>query len=285
MAITNYDSIISARSSGQYEDPWYIKTESITPLAAGNWVSFLNAGGTPSSVNISLTSAAGGVALCSTHNGAMTLTTNAVASNRYILTAGAGVASIAGFAAVMLVDVLWGITGISYTGSTFEINSTALTRSTSGVGNQIMCVMQTSNATNANTTATITYTNAQGTTGRTSTGIVMSTASRAHHCRPVGQPFCYLQAGDNGVRSVEKISFNATIASGACSIYIVKPLLMLPMMGANSWTEKDQTLQFEGMIQINEGTDGKLPYLGWIAAAAGTGANTNFIAQIRTVYG
>ncbi len=222
MAITNYDSIISARSSGQYEDPF---------------------------------------ALCSTHNGAMTLTTNAVASNRYILTAGAGVAAISGFSAVMLVDVLWGISGISYTGSTFDINSTALTRSTSGIGNQIMCVMQTSNATNANTTATITYTNAQGTTGRTSTGIVMTTAS------------------------VEKISFNATIASGACSVYIVKPLIMIPMLGANSWTEKDQTLQFEGMIQISEGTDGKLPYLGWIAAAGGTGANTNFIAQIRTVYG
>lgn len=287
MAITNYDSIIAARAAGQYEDPFCMKSESITPLAAGHWVSFLNAGGSPSSVLLSVTSAAGGVALCSTHAGAMTLTTNSTAYTRYLLTAGAGAASNVGFSCAMLLDVLWGISGISYTGSTYEINSTAvpLTRSTDGVGNQIMFVMQTSNSTAVNTTATITYTNSDGTTGRTSTGIVASTLARAHHIRPTGQPFCYLQAGDVGVRSIEKISFNSTVASGSCQIFIVKPLVTIPLVGAGVYVEKDQTMQIEGMLRLSEGTDGKLPYLGWIAAGAGTAANTCFFAQIRTVYG
>jgi hypothetical protein len=285
MAITNYDSIISARSSGHYEDPFYIKGETFTPLAAGNWISLLNMGGTPSSINVSLTSAAGGVALCSTHEGAMQLTTNSTNFNRYLLSAGAGQQGVASLGCAWLLDVLWGISGIPYTGATFEINSTALTRSTDGLGNRIMCVQQTNNATNANTTATITYTNSNGTTGRTSTGIVMTTASRAHHCRPVGQPFCYLQDGDNGVRSVEKISFNATIASGLCQIYIVKPLLIVPLLGSGMYTERDQTLQIEGMIKLSEGTDGKLPYLGWIASGTAAVANTVFYSQIKTVYG
>ena len=285
MALTNYDSIIAARSSGQYEDPFYIKSESITPNAAGHWISFLNAAGTPSSHT--LTSAAGGVALCSTHAGAMLLTTNSTEFSRYLISAGVGSMGVGSLGCAMLIDVLWGIAGIPYTGATFEINSTAspLTRSTNGIGNEIMFVMQTSNATNANTTATITYTNSDGTTGRTSTGIVMSTLSRAHMCRPTGQPFCYQAAGDIGVKSIEKISFNATIASGSCQLFIVKPLLVVPIIGSGGYVEKDQVLQLEGMIKLNEGSDGKMPYLGWIASGIGAVANTVFYSQIRTVYG
>jgi hypothetical protein len=217
----------------------------------------------------------------------MPLTTNSTSYNRYLLTAGAGNMGVASLGCAMLLDVLWGISGIPYTGSTYDINSTAvpLTRSTNGIGNQIMFVMQTSNSTAVNTTATITYTNSNGTTGRTSTGIVMSTLARAHNIRPIGQPFCNLQAGDVGVKSIEKISFNATVASGSCQIFIVKPILTVPLIASGGYIERDQTLQIEGMTRLAEGTDGKLPYLGWIASGIGAVANTAFYAQIKTVYG
>jgi hypothetical protein len=285
MAISNYDSIISARSSGQYTDPFCIKSESITPLAAGHWVSMINMGGTPSSVLGSLTSAAGGVALNSTHAGAIPISTQSTALGQYLLTAGCGAQGIGSLGCAMLVDVLWGISGISYTGATYEIASTALTRSTDGVGNQIMVVMQASHTSATNTTATVTYTNSDGTTGRVASVVVMTTLSRAHHIRPTGMPFVQLAAGDVGVKGVQKISFNATIGAGACQIYIVKPLLTIPIIGGGGYVEKDQTLQFEGMIRLNEGTDGKMPYLGWIASGVGAVANTVFYSQIRIVYG
>ena len=283
MAISNYDSIISARSSGQYEDPFCIKSESITPLAAGHWISFLNAGGTPSSYLIS--SAAGGVALNSTHAGAIPLTTNSTNFNRYLLTAGAGQSGVASLGCAMLLDVLWGIGGITYTGATYDINSTALTRSTDGIGNQIMFVMSASHTTATNSTVTITYTNSGGTTGRTITPLVLTTLSRAHHIRPTGFPFCQLAAGDVGVKSIEKVTFASTIGAGNCQIYIVKPILTIPFLGSGMYTERDQTLQIEGMTLLNEGSDGKLPYLGWIASGIGAVANTVFYSQIKTVYG
>jgi len=287
MAITNYDSIISARSSGQYTDPFCIKSEAVTPLAAGHWISMLNMGGTPSSILGSLTSAAGGVALNSTHAGAIPISTQSTALSQYLLTAGCGAQGIGSLGCAMLVDVLWGISGIAYTGATYEIGSTAapLTRSTDGIGNQIMFVQQTSNATSVNTTATITYTNSAGTTGRVASGIVATTLSRAHHIRPTGLPFVQLQAGDVGVKTIEKVSFSATVASGSCQIFIVKPLLTIPVIGGGGYVEKDQTLQFEGMIKLSEGTDGKMPYLGWIASGVGAVANTVFYSQIRIVYG
>ena len=285
MAITNYDSIISARSSGQYEDPFCIKSESITPLAAGHWVSMLNMSGTPSSINTVLTSAAGGVALNSTHAGAIRISTHSTTLNHYLLTAGCGAQGIGSLGCAMLVDVLWGISGIAYTGATYDIASTALTRSTDGVGNQILFVQQTSNSTAVNTTATITYTNSEGTTGRVCSGIVATTLSRAHHIRPTGLPFVQLAAGDVGVKSIEKINFNSTVASGSCQIFIVKPLLTIPIVGSGAYIEKDQTLQFEGMIRLTPGTDDKMPYLGWIASGIGAVANTVFYSQIRIVYG
>jgi hypothetical protein len=242
-------------------------------------------GGTPASYVIS--SAAGGVALNSTHAGAIPLTTNSTTMSRYLLTAGAGQQGVASLGAAMLLDVLWGIGGISYTGATYDINSTIapLTRSTNGIGNQIMFVEQTSHSTANNSTFTITYTNSAGTTGRTITGAVMSTLSRAHHIRPIGMPFCQLAAGDVGVKSIEKISFSATVGSGSCQIYIVKPILTIPLIGSGMYVEKDQTLQIEGMTLLAEGTDGKLPYLGWIASGIGAVANTVFYSQIKTVYG
>lgn len=283
MAINSYDSIISARSSGQYEDPWYMKSESITPYAAGQWISYIRASGVPSSATI--TSAAGGVAMCSTHAGALPITTQSSAFKHYLLSAGCGVARNDGLSVVGLVDVLWGISGIPYTGSTYDINSTAvpLTRSTNGVGAQIMVVMDTSHTSATNTTATITYTNSAGTTGKTVT-VVMTTGSRAHHIRPAGYPFCTLAAGDAGVLSIEKISFNSTIGAGACSIFLVKPIMFMPTLGPYQWIERDATLQIEGLTQMPYGTDGKLPYYAFIGQAAGTTANTNLWAQVRTVW-
>jgi hypothetical protein len=279
MAITNYDGIIAARSCGYYEDPFCMKTESITPQAANVWHSFLNCAGSPSSLTI--TSAAGGVIMNSTVAGAISLSTPATAQSHYLHAAGVSVSGAAGFAAMMLVDVLWGIKGIPLTGTTYDINSSAWVRSTNGLNVQIGIVTDVTGSTAS--TIIVNYTGDDGTTGKST--VLLTTASKIHAMQPVGQPWATLQGTHRGCKSIQSINVGTTIANKTISIIAFKPLLVIPTVAANSWIERDATLQIAGMVPLEKGTDEKGPYLAWIGLASGTGACASFTSQIRKVSG
>jgi hypothetical protein len=279
MAIVSYDGIISARSSGQYEDPFYIKTESITPQAAGVWHSFLNCAGSPAS--LAITSAAGGVAMNSTIQGAIQLSTPATALSHYLHSAGVCVSTHMGFGAMMLVDVIWGMKGIPLTGTTFDIASTAWTRSTNGVNVQIGIVTDVTGSTAS--TIIVNYTGDDGTTGKST--VLLTTASKIHCMSPVGNPWATLQATHKGCKSIQSINVGTTIANKTITIIAFKPLMVIPTVKDNVWVERDATLQIAGMTPLEKGTDEKGPYLAWLGLSAGTGACATFMAQIRKVSG
>ena len=50
MTITNYDGIVNARANGGSDDPVWIKNTSITPAAAGHWLSLLRSAGSPRAI-------------------------------------------------------------------------------------------------------------------------------------------------------------------------------------------------------------------------------------------
>jgi hypothetical protein len=279
MAIVSYDGIISARSSGQYEDPFYMKTESITPQAANVWHSFCNVGGSPSSLTI--TSAAGGITMNSTVAGALSLTTPATAVSHYLHSAGVCVSTHMGFGAMMLVDVIWAIKGIPLTGTTYDINSSAWVRSTDGINVQMAVVTDATAATAS--TIIINYTGHDGTTGKST--CLMTTASKIHAINPVGQPWATLQATHRGVKSIQSINVGTTIATKTVSIIAFKPLMVIPTVKDNIWIERDATLQIAGITPLEKGNDEKGPYLAWLGLSAGTGACATFTAQIRKVFG
>ena len=279
MAIVSYDGIISARSSGQYEDPFCMKTESITPQAVNVWHSYLNVAGSPSSLTIS--SAAGGFTMNSTVAGAISLSTPATALSHYLHSAGVCVSTHMGFGAMMLVDVLWGIKGIPLTGTTYDINSSAWVRSTDGVNVQMAVVIDNTAATAS--TIVINYTGHDGTTGKSSA--ILTTASKIHAINPVGQPWMTLQSAHRGVKSIQSVNVSATIATKTISIIAFKPLLVIPTVKDNVWIERDATLQIAGMTPLEKGTDEKGPYLAWLGLSAGTGACATFFSQIRKVSG
>ena len=106
------------------------------------------------------------------------------------------------------------------------VNTTTLPRYSAG---QVVAVSQS--AASAVGTFTFSYTNQDGVSGRTSQPhftfavggggqIVASSvgSSASYH------PFCHLQAGDRGVRSIESVTFTAA-GGGLMALVIVKPLM------------------------------------------------------------
>lgn len=111
-----------------------------------------------------------------------------------------------------------------------EMTQTAsLTRYTSGHGVMMMAVSQS--ASSAVGTFTVSYTNQDGTAGRTSsttyTKVVSgggTLVSSTNNAVTGSQPFIELQAGDTGVRSVQSVTFSAA-GGGLMAIVLVKPLM------------------------------------------------------------
>lgn len=80
----------------------------------------------------------------------------------------------------------------------------------------------TSNWSTGAGTATINYTNSAGVSGRTGTMIDASLGNIAP-----GTYLFDLQAGDLGVRSIQELQFSVDHVSGTCSLYLVRPILVL----------------------------------------------------------
>lgn len=109
------------------------------------------------------------------------------------------------------------------------VQTVSLPRYTDGKGVMMMAVAQSAASTVG--TFTVSYTNQDGTAGRTSAvtytkavaggGTLVTSTTNAVSGT---QPFIQLQAGDTGVRSVESVTFSAA-GGGLMAIVIVKPLM------------------------------------------------------------
>lgn len=109
--------------------------------------------------------------------------------------------------------------------------SPALTRNTGGVGNFAFYEIYTTIGTSSRT-MTMTYTNQAGTTGRTATINIGGTNFR-EKTRAQRIP---LQAGDEGIRAVEKIAIDvSTGTAGNFGLVIARPLALIPI-GAGGLT-------------------------------------------------
>lgn len=155
--------------------------------------------------------------------------------------------------ALLLLDRLWHNGGFTIT-STSAQNITSPTwpardanGSTNGVG--VFLAVEVSAATGAGTpTITISYTNQDGTAGRTATNILATVASSA-----IGATYLIgLQAGDTGVRSVQSLTLSATWTSGTINLvaYRLIAALELPIAGVTNAID----LVTSGMPRLYNGT-------------------------------
>lgn len=118
-----------------------------------------------------------------------------------------------------------GLSGTVSTAQTTNLPTAALTRYTDGVGVQAALEIYTQVGTTA-ASATISYTNESGTSGRTSTATTFGATSWRTNGRFVQIP---LAAGDYGVRAVASVTLSVTTGTaGNFGVTLYKPLISFP---------------------------------------------------------
>lgn len=140
----------------------------------------------------------------------------------------------------MLHDVLWVNSGIVVTTTTAQtINSVAwpardINGSTNGdqVGIGLLVTTATTNAA-LNSTMTMSYTNSEGTAGRTATVGTGTASFPATAVIGTFVPFL-LAAGDRGVRSIQTITLATSLTAGAVSIVAYRPIVAVGVTLVNT---------------------------------------------------
>lgn len=246
-AIQTYDGIINARANSLAFDVVFSKN-SITTVA-NVWFSLLSVGGNPTS--FTFTNIPGGSAPDSTNAAGLLLgVSNPTGGNKaYLQTF--GYTNTSGLNTALLADVLVAAGNISATVTTSQtVNTTALTRYTTGAGVQLIFEVTTAlGAVAANLTTT--YTNQAGTASQSTGAQAMTTSAIAQRLQPGAiVPFTPLATGDYGVQSVQSVLFSGSMTSGAIALELYFPLTFVPGLSANVWAERDMAIQFSGLKEL-----------------------------------
>jgi len=246
-AISSYDGIIAARAGGNADDVMFAKSSYTT--VANVWSSSFRAAGLPAAGTYS--NIPGGAAPDNTNVGALSLgfSNPSGGNSKYLLTF--GFTSSSALQIVMLGDLLVAAGNISGSLNTSQtISSTALTRYTSGAGVYMTYEVTTALGGTASN-LTVTYTNQSGTGSRATAATAMTTSAIAQRLQPAGAgPFMVLQSGDYGVQSVQSLILSASMTAGVFALNLYKPLMWVPGIAANIWTERDSTTQIDGLQQL-----------------------------------
>lgn len=157
-------------------------------------------------------------------------------SGSWFLTYGSIAATVAN--STWLSDVLWYNTGIVVTTTTAQAITTPTfpardnQGSSNGEGFQAALYVTTA-TTNASavTNTTLSYTNSEGTSGRTAT----MASFPATAVLGTWVPF-QLQAGDRGIRSIQSITLGTSYVTGAVSLVLFNLKMRLPVQTANVGT-------------------------------------------------
>lgn len=135
----------------------------------------------------------------------------------------------------MLYDRLAHMGGLSGTVITAQtVNTAALTRYTDGIGVEIWVEIYTALGATSRT-ITATYTNENDVTGRTTTAVTLGATPPASRMYPLP-----LQAGDQGVKSVQSVLLSATTGSaGNFGVTLVKRMADIPIAFPAAFSPRD----------------------------------------------
>lgn len=213
---------LTGGSSGTPETLWFYKNNRINGTAdgapiAGRMMSFwrydgIPGGGTaPTSAAIPDNTTAGGLLQADPGGG----------RQKWIV--GGSTFGIAG-GALVVYDRLLHHGNASGTVTTAQTVGGTLTRNTGGVGNQIWVEVY-SQIGATGTTITASYTNQEGTSGRTTPAVSIGGTGLRESSRIIPLP---LAAGDTGVQAVASVTLTATTGTaGAFGVTIARPLVVL----------------------------------------------------------
>lgn len=201
-----------------------------------------------------------------------------------------GVATLAP-TTVMLLDYVGYYPFIDMADTIEMVGATVLPRHTDGEGLQIMAV-EVASQIGGVASFFLTYTNQDGTAGRTSAtcfcntqvvnGTIINSAAAPTATYPSG-PFIPLQRGDTGVRSIEAITW-LTADVGLITLVLVKPLATIALENISN------TIYSPKEVDFAFSNAGKLPvieddaYLNFICLPIGTLSGGQFYGTIETIW-
>lgn len=237
------DLITSITTDGQIDTVVYQKTSPAAGLA-GHWQHFIGGVGTIPVATFSGAEATFVATDNAWSEGAIPIGNQTLPITKHILNMGVSVVAAAGAPWFVLPIDLVGYaklttTNVSTTGAKTitmtPISNTAanVDRYPNGEGLRLFVASYATMGANA-PTMVVTYTNSAGTTGKTTTSGIVSTASATsgillnsgNAANKVG-PFLGLGAGDTGVKDIESLTWGGTAhASGSVFIGLCKPLCM-----------------------------------------------------------
>jgi hypothetical protein len=289
MSIESQDQLISSLSNGKTSRYDWNKITGGAAYTAGRWYDMSMLAGIPiantfagTALNAQVPTEASGFGI---YHGGNTLT-----EIKSVLNVGAvSAVATAVPATLMLVDMCLYYPSINMNVATAQtlVNTSTLTRYTTGAGLRAYLVTQTTTGATAHNIA-ISYTNQAGTAGRALPVTVAGTASAiTPHITHSGVaannygPFLPLASGDTGVRSVQSLTLSAASGAGTAALVLCKPITTIPITTAGVFAERDLVNQLPSLPVIQDGA-----CLVWLYfAGAATAASTNIYGNIQTVWG
>lgn len=267
MAITTLDGAIAGMQPARF-----IAKAATGTLVAGRPESLWGIAGSPGPGAYDTT--LNGVTLTGPVDGQIPRT-NPSSGNAYLARL-TGSATQAG--AFLLMDRIWHNGGIDITGAgpEFITSPTWPARSADGTtnGDGVLIALEVSATVGAGTpTIAVDYTNQAGVGTRTGFNVLATTASAAAGA----VYFIGLQAGDTGVRSVEKITLGATWTSGTVHLVAYRLLAVLEIPIANGTNALD--LVGGGMPRIYDGT------VPWLAFVPNTTTTSTIVGSYVETHG
>lgn len=162
-------------------------------------------------------------------------------------------------------------------------NTVTLPRYTDGAGVQVMAVTVAGRT--GGQSFSFSYTNDQGVAGRTSQTMVQDTATAIGSITTSATatancfgPFCGLQAGDSGVRSIESITMNGADV-GLMSLILVKPLATFCLKEITAPYEFDPWLIQSTLPQVWDDA-----FLSFVCLPQGSLAATALMGDLKVIW-
>lgn len=283
--IQSYDDIIANRRTTNRPDVIWYKTWPTT--VSGQWSSMLRATGTPGAMSFTAIPGGNVQSRSSAGSGSIFWDTASASTDRCLLTF--GYTSSAAINMALLADILVTAGSIAVDNTAKTVNTTALTRNTTGEGVCITYEVTTAlSATNAGTLQT-TYTNQAGTGSQVTPNDTLTISGITNRLQPLANaganpsPCQFLAAGDYGVRSVQTAtSASATATTGVLALILYNPLMFVPGIAANAYLERDSTAQIDGLTYLAKDSGNDYGALGlFIHAGSTAGALTAFLRSVQ----
>lgn len=284
MGFSGYNDLTAKITAGQITETSWFKQWGAGAAVAGRFYDMFQLNGSPVAGAYSGTALNAQVPTDAT-TGALWLGGNVAPSTKHVL-GGMAQSAVATFvpALLTLVDLCLYYPGINANVNTVQnlVNSTALTRYTSGEGLVMWPVVTTALGATASNLS-VTYTDHAGNTGNALGMTVPATQSQivSGLVNSTVGPFLPLAAGDRGVRSVQSVQMSAAMGGGAFALCIGKRLYDIPIGIAGFPSERDLVNQLPSLPQVQDGA-----CLVWLVQAGAAVAASSLVhGTVRAAWG